>query len=255
MAISCNTFRVKRLAAIAGTIVVLLASTASLQGQALNVGIKGGYSPATLNGDDVGRWLADEAGKEAGWRQGFTAGAFLTWRFHPRLALQPEVLYTQKGAVMDVLDEGVDIHGKARFDYVEIPLLLKFMVPVGPNPTNPYLFAGPMVAIKTTCDFTAEATIAGTELRESANCGETMTFGDETEQAPDIKNVDYGITFGGGVGFPVGSVQLWLDGRYVMALGNVPDEGPNTSVYNRSFAATIAVSVPLWTGTRFVAAR
>ena len=78
------------------------------------IGVEGGFNIASLNGpvDDV-----------FATRLGFVGGAFLNLPFGPTLALQPELLYEQKGG---------QVNGNPyRLDYVEVPVLLDISL-VGP---------------------------------------------------------------------------------------------------------------------------
>jgi hypothetical protein len=80
------------------------------------IGVEGGFNVANLNGP-VGDVFAS--------RLGFVGGAFLNLPFTPSLALQPELLYEQKGG---------QVNGNPyRLDYVEVPVLLdiSFLGPLG----------------------------------------------------------------------------------------------------------------------------
>jgi len=91
----------------------------------LKLGLEGGINLSNLNGPNVN----DAVGS----RLGFVGGAFADIPFTPSLALQPEVLYEQKGG---------KYNGTAyQLDYVEVPILLNigFGIPV----INPSLLVGP----------------------------------------------------------------------------------------------------------------
>jgi outer membrane immunogenic protein len=90
-------------------------------------GIKGGANIANVNGDFM-EGLED-------WKStiGFCGGIFLELNFGRVLTIQPEVLYTMKGA-----NTG---DGKLKFDYIEIPVLLKLRIPI--SSVHPFVFAGP----------------------------------------------------------------------------------------------------------------
>jgi hypothetical protein len=91
----------------------------------LKLGLEGGIDLANLNGQNVN----DAVGS----RLGFAGGAFADIPFTPTLAIQPEVLYEQKGG---------KYNGTAyQLDYVEVPILLNigFGIPL----INPSLLIGP----------------------------------------------------------------------------------------------------------------
>lgn len=79
------------------------------------LGVEAGINLANLNGQNVNDVI--------GSRLGFVGGAFLNLPLGPTLALQPEVLYEQKGGKFS---------GNAyQLDYVEVPILLDVNL-VGP---------------------------------------------------------------------------------------------------------------------------
>jgi hypothetical protein len=137
-------------------------------------GLKGGASIANVNGDFVdalGDWKSTV---------GFCGGIFLELNFGRVLTIQPEVLYTMKGA-----DTG---EGKLKFDYIEIPVLLKLRIPMGS--VHPFVFAGPAFG------FTLKSALEGIELE-------------------DFPKSDYSAVLGGGL--QLGS-SIHLDVRYTMGL-------------------------------------
>lgn len=144
-------------------------------------GLKGGASIANVNGDFVdalGDWKSTV---------GFCGGIFLEFNFGRVLTLQPEVLYTMKGA-----DTG---EGKLKFDYIEIPVLLKLRLPTGD--VHPFIFAGPAFG------FTLKSALEGIELE-------------------DFPKSDYSAVIGGGLQL---GRSFHIDVRYTMGLQKleIPD--------------------------------
>ncbi len=77
-------------------------------GAGFKLGVEGGINLASLQGQNVNDVFAS--------RLGFVGGAFLDLPLSPSLAIQPEVLYEQKGG---------KFNGNAyQLDYIEIPILL-----------------------------------------------------------------------------------------------------------------------------------
>src|SRR5512143_3152734 len=108
-------------------------------------GIKAGANVANVNGDfatNVSDWKT---------RVGFCGGVFLELNFGRILTIQPEVLYTMKGAKATIEEGALTGTGKLRFDYVEIPILLKVRIPTGP--IHPFVFAGPAIGFILTTTF------------------------------------------------------------------------------------------------------
>jgi len=144
-------------------------------------GIKGGANIANVNGDFM-------AGLED-WKStiGFCGGIFLELNFGRVVTIQPEVLYTMKGA-----DTG---DGKLKFDYLEIPVLLKLRIPI--SSVHPFVFAGPAFG------FNLKALIEGYKI-------------------DDMPSSDYSAVFGGGLQL---GRSVHIDVRYTMGLQKleIPD--------------------------------
>ena len=89
------------------------------------IGLEGGINLASLNGQN--------ANDVFGSRVGFVGGAFLNFPLGPSLALQPELLYEQKGG---------NFGGTPyRLDYMEVPVLLN--ITLGTPEFNPGILLGP----------------------------------------------------------------------------------------------------------------
>jgi hypothetical protein len=144
-------------------------------------GIKAGANIANVNGD-FGTALEN-------WQStlGFCGGIFLELNLGRVLTIQPEVLYTMKGA-----DTGT---GKLTFDYLEIPILLKLRIPTGS--LHPFVFAGPAFG------FTLRALIDGVKIS-------------------DMPSADYSGVLGAGLQL---GRSIHIDARYTMGLQKlaIPD--------------------------------
>jgi hypothetical protein len=98
------------------------------------VGIKGGLSLSKFS-------LTGEM-DDAPWKYlpGYVAGAYLEFKLG-FVSLQPEVLYTRMGAKIEDVIEEEPFSLKYVFDYVQVPVLLKFnIVPAGP--IRPFFYGG-----------------------------------------------------------------------------------------------------------------
>ena len=80
--------------------------------QTSSMGIKGGLNIANLYIDDI----VDESSEV-----GFQTGFYGKFPVHPNLYIQPEILYTQKGANAFLEDQKV----KIELNYIELPVFLK----------------------------------------------------------------------------------------------------------------------------------
>jgi len=121
-------------------------------------------------------------------------------------SFMPEILYSQKGATFStsILESGVKIPVDAtmRYDYIEIPLLAKYTLTTNSS-FRPFLIAGPYLGI-----------LISSALFESG----TVTAGeDPITVLSDItgqQRIDYGLTFGGGARFDIGTNSFNVNIRY-----------------------------------------
>lgn len=189
-------------------------------------GLKIGVSSAKLHGDDVGD-LEDLFGEDLKSRIGFSVGGFITFNISEMFAIQPEVLYTMKGLRYEEEIFGETLKVWMKLDYLEIPVLVKIIFP-SPGGVNPYLFAGPAVAIKLSAKVKAE--IAGESEEEPIEEG--------------LKSTDFGLVIGAGVDFGFGASgmgKMTLDVRYSLGLSTISDfEGDD--VKNGAFSLMVGFS-------------
>jgi hypothetical protein len=126
------------------------------------------------------------------------------------------------------------MEGSVRINYIEVPVLGKFWIPVSDPSMKPFVFVGPDVEFKVSC--TAEGAIIA--VTGSEDC-------DKTNGEIMLKSTDFGVTGGAGVQFKAGNQIVRIDARYTHGLTDINDSGDNRSIKNRAFAATIGLGWPL----------
>jgi hypothetical protein len=137
-------------------------------------------------------------------RTGFLAGVFGEFNLSNSVAIEPELLYTQKGGAGS--EQGVDVTFK--LDYIQIPVLFKYKFGAADARVRPSLYLGPAVGFKTSCKFAAEGGGVGFDF----DCDEFSDIG-------SIKGTDFGGVIGAGV-----DVRNFLVGaRYEMGFTNVAE--------------------------------
>jgi hypothetical protein len=160
-------------------------------------GFKAGVGLANLSGS-VADAITDLTGASKKMKIGFGFGAFLTYAFSPMFAVQPELLYTMKGAKYELGAESA----KLNFNYLQIPVLLKLTPEVQGN-IKPFIFAGPALS-----------------FLMSAN----VSDGGSVDVKDAFKSTEFGILFGAGADFPMSRGKITIDGRYDLGLSNLPKE-------------------------------
>ena len=211
---------------VTGALALMFLLPNSSLASGIKAGLKIGISSAKLSGDDVGD-LEDLLGEDLKSRIGFSVGGFITFNISEMFAIQPEVLYTMKGLRYEEEMFGETLKIWMKLDYLEIPLLVKIIFP-SPGGVNPYLFAGPAVAIKVSAKVKAE--IAGESEEEPIEEG--------------LKSTDFGLVIGAGADFGLGALgkgTLSVDIRYSLGLSTISDfEGDD--VKNGAFSLMVGFS-------------
>jgi len=168
---------------------------APLQAQT-TLGVKGGINIANVdtNIEDLPDVLDSKTG--------FVGGGFVTLGLGSLFALQPELLYSQKGFEAS---EG-ELTAQLGTNYIEIPVLLKAQFKLAM--LRPAVYAGPVVSFETSCNLDV--------VGVSFDC-------DDDEDFLDRKKTEWGAVFGANLDFILGPVILILDGRYQLGLTNLAD--------------------------------
>lgn len=189
---------------------------APVQGQTkVQAGFKAGLNLANLSGDDV-------EGLDS--KIGFAGGGFLAIDASEQIRIQPELLYTMKGAKDE--EQGIDV--KLKLNYLEVPVLVKWMIPTQ-GTVLPSLFIGPAAA------FNMSAKVSGEEGGISI----------DIDIKDEVKDIDFGLIFGGGLDFAAGSGNFILDVRYTLGLSSIDDTDYDDDVKNGAFSAMIGYAFPL----------
>jgi len=197
----------------AAVALALLIMSGQAQAQNMRAGVNAGVDFSTLGGD-----IAELVGTGAKTKTGFSAGAFFGVDVSSMFRLQLNGQYAQKGAKFE------ETGATATFDvpYIEFLLPVTLLIPIENSSFTPRLYAGPSLAFEMSCDLKVEFD------------GESETMDCDDGGAP-TKSTDYGVFFGGGVDFAVGSGELTLDVLYNLGLADLNDfpDDPNT-VKNRN---------------------
>lgn len=201
---------------LAVLILALLAGLPQLgMAQGISFGLKGGLNMPNAYGSDAGSTETN---------MGFAGGGYVTISLLS-LAIQPEIYYCQKGfkesGTITIDTISISYEGKARINYVEIPVLAKMSFGAV---VKPYIVAGPYFATR-----------LGSEMEISAS-GYSYT-----QNMDDfVKSSDLGIVFGLGVQTPM---KLSVEGRYTMGLSSFDDTGYDMDIKNNNIQLLVGYSI------------
>ena len=177
------------------------------------VGVMAGVNLSKIGGDDI--TSADN-------RTGLLGGVFVTFHLTNTFGLQPEVLYSQKGA-SDNSDPSFDATFK--LDYIDVPLLLRYDIPVV-GPIRPFFVAGPSFGLQVKCE--VEASSDGATA--SADCDR---IADSSEIQFQKKTFDLSGVVGAGLDFRLGGTTLMVGARYEHGFSDVVEDA---SARNRTWS-------------------
>jgi hypothetical protein len=193
-------------------VIAVLGASPVAQGQVeVNPGIKAGVNFASFGGEDTEQFFQ---GADEQFRTGVILGGFVEVDPPGPFALQTELLYVQKGSKAEGTVSGETVTGIDKINYIEVPLLAKWQIPVT-GPLTPNLFAGPAVGVPVS---------ATSEIEGSG--GSSSTDIDEL-----IKPTDVGMHIGAGLDVATGTVEVMLDVRYQFGLSTIL-RGDNKSLRN-----------------------
>jgi Outer membrane protein beta-barrel domain len=202
------------------TILLISAFTFSVTAQAEGVsfGIKGGLNLANEVVDP------DLAMVNTTSLTGFAAGASLDFTMSPGTAIEVDFLYIRRGAnyetaAQDGFGQPTTIEQYSNLDYFVVAPVIRLSVQR--QGVFPYVLLGAEIG----------KMLSATIYTDGGDNG-SDTDGDLDYM---IRDLDYGLTFGGGVEFPTGDNAFFFEGRYTLGLANVIEEkyAENRSSKNR----------------------
>lgn len=207
---------------------LLILGYATTQAQ---VAIKAGVNFANMNFEEED---PDVEGLARDGSVGFTGGLVFLLPIGSVLAVQPELLFAQKGAESSYTVLGQTFTSKLTYNYIDIPLLLRLSLgDTYGEGMGVYVNGGAYVgyALNGKNKFSNPITSGETEL----------TFDDVDDQ----RRVDYGAALGAGVTLG----NLFFDLRYTHGLNNLLDDDANNSndngikkLQNRGLALTAGIT-------------
>ena len=190
--------------------------------QAQRIGIVAGGTFSQLRGlDNV----------QAKNRSGTMFGLTLKVALGGRMAVQPELLFLNKGSELQVGTGTSEI----KLDYLEIPLLLRFDRSLS-SLLTPHFYVGPSVGFKVGCSVTVS-----TSPSTSSDCKRDVFFEPTT--------IDWGAIVGAGVDLNIGGLGVTGGARYGIGVANISkDDGP--ALEQRVRNGTLTVYAGLLFGRR-----
>ncbi len=163
-------------------------------------GLIAGINSSTVGGGDT---------QDAKRRTGAMAGISFVAPVSPGFSIEPELLYTMKGAGFS----DTDASGTVKMNYVEIPVLFRGSIPTSTN-ARPFFYIGPDIAFRAGCSLEAQ----GQGISGDVSCDQFEAEGLK------FKTVDYGIVIGAGASFDLTGKIFTISARYDHSLGKLVED-------------------------------
>ena len=158
------------------------------------------------------------------------AGAALSWRIAGPFEAEPHLDYLVKGISYGKV-EATDNAGSPlgefealnETDVLEIPVLLRWNVPIQGR-VHPSLALGPFASFELAERFKTTGAVEG------------------SKSVSILKNTDYGVAFGAGIGVDMGPARWLLEGRYDLGLADIGPFLGSEPVHSGAFSLLAGVS-------------
>ncbi len=173
----------------------------------IDIGIKGGLNFASLS-------TSTSIAQDYSSRTGYHLGAYVMFKF-TKIAIQPEIVFSKQGQTYSIPSLNVS-NGTNNFDYINIPIMIKFYLIEGLN-----LQAGPQFGFLASSSGNVYNTANGSYTAQSLN-----NF---------VKSSDVTLALGAGWDLPFG---LNITARYNLGLSDINKYTGTTSPSNVSSLGT-----------------
>ena len=181
-------------------------AAASAAPKIIGKGLMAGINVSRILGSDISElWVS---------KKGLVVGGFLVIGLNEHLAIQAEILFSQKGAIYENVNKK-NYTSSMSLSYFDVPVLANFYVPMSAGAKfHPYLFTGPSLALKIRGRYTE--TVQG-ETTES--------------EMQDLRAVDLGLIIGAGMNVDLGAGKIGIEVRHWWSLAStLIDQDVKTNV-------------------------
>jgi hypothetical protein len=202
---------------------LLLAATA-VQAQ---LGIKGGISLASLAEEA----FSSSEEYDATSYLGFQGGLFAELPISDGFAIQPEILFIQKGGKL----EGLLGETNLRYNYLEVPILAKIKAgSTDGSGIGLFFYGGPFVSYALNGSIEREGALIDGKI--------DIDFNDSNDDEINQRRIDWGAAFGLGVNLG----PLLVDLRYDLGINNLLDDDLGTQgADNEPYLRTRSIGLTL----------
>jgi hypothetical protein len=196
---------------------LFVAGPAAAQHEHSDLGFQLGYSRA--------RFSADQSGLPES-RSGSLFGVFVGTTVAGPLNAQAELFLARKGGGLSTVVDNVPIELSVQLVYIEMPLLARFVIPLGGR-FHPNVFGGGSIALNIGCDIQAE--IPGLLAQQACD-----------EAAISVNTFDLGAVIGAGVEYDWRDSNARIEIRQTIGLREI---SPGDTAKNRVWALLFGITL------------
>ncbi|MBN2070031.1 MAG: PorT family protein [Candidatus Krumholzibacteriota bacterium] len=178
-------------------LIAVMSQAAAAEG--ISFGVKGGMAVAGIT--DVPKFLDEDINWKGKARTGMAGGVYMKYPVAGSFIFQPELLFVMKGFKAEYEEEEGTIDMEGKFNYIEIPLIARFSIPLE-GAFRPWFCFGPSIGFNMSDK--VDMKIHGTGYRFNINV--------DADKA--MNKTDFSIVLGGGFEYDIGSTALTFDIRY-----------------------------------------
>lgn len=224
----------KNLVTFVFLVAIILTSFNSSGLSQVKLGARGGLNLANISEDLGGTETIDFEGTPLEIRLNHTSrttfnlGGYIEYWINPMFALQINMLYNQKGFLIEgdlnetIIEQGIPINvtvnaeETVKLTYLSFPLMAK--VAFGESNVKPYLVAGPELGFILSADDFAEAT---SEAESQGIHVGPYTVNQEEDIKEYIESFELALDFGGGLSYSFGNIEVFVDFIYSLGITKI----------------------------------
>lgn len=179
---------------------------------------------------DPSGWGEDLPKAAKGYREGLVLGMFWSYPISGNLFIQPEGLYSMEGCSRNYdvtlsypdgdydLDAHAALNTTVEMEYLEIPLLLKYVIG-NPAASAPFILAGPAIGFRSDAKMTVDATYSAAIYRQGYYYSQD-SFGTSYHYDMEdyTKETNLTLIFGAGYSLRGDRISLQAEARYALGL-------------------------------------
>lgn len=227
----------KNLITFVFVVAIIFISFNSIGISQVKLGVRGGLNLANVSEDLGGTETFDFEGLPLqitlvqSNRTTFNAGGFLEYWFSPMFALQINLLYNQKGFLIEgnlnetIIEQGIpinitlDAEETVKLSYLSFPILAK--VAFGESNFKPFLIAGPEIGFLLSAKDQAKVSAKAEAMGQTVG---PITIEEEEDIKEFIESFEFALDFGGGLSYSFGNIEIFADFIYSLGITKINKE-------------------------------